>query len=147
MSSFVISVAPEQNRLLWPLITKKTSLNLHELQRKHYYVHLKLYIFWMFASIYSTIKGLDCVANYKHLKVPYYTVFHQFDSDVRGPTALYSICIAPEFQLSKSRSTELYSEHSVSVPLPLNANELCLSTPIWRALPATSLSGRRFLLR
>ena len=48
----------------------------------------------------------------------------------------------PEFQLSKSRSTELYSEQSVSVPAPLNANELRLSTPTWRALPATSLSGR-----
>lgn len=35
---------------------KKTSLNLHDLQRKHYYVHLKLYIFGAFASIYSTIK-------------------------------------------------------------------------------------------
>ena len=43
----------------------------------------------------------------------------------------------PEFQLSKSRSTELYSEQSVSVPAPLNANELHLSTPTWRALPAT----------
>ena len=53
----------------------------------------------------------------------------------------------PEFQLSKSRSTELYSEQSVSVPAPLNANKLCLSTPTWRALPATSLSGRRFPLR
>ena len=38
------------------------------------------------------------------------------------------------FQLSKSRSSELYWELSVSVPGPLNANELCLSTP---ALPAT----------
>ena len=35
----------------------------------------------------------------------------------------------PEFQLSKSRSTELYSEQSVSVPAPLNANELRLSMP------------------
>ena len=32
----------------------------------------------------------------------------------------------PESQLSKSRSTELYSEQSVSVPAPLNANELRL---------------------
>ena len=48
----------------------------------------------------------------------------------------------PEFQLSKNRSTELYSEQSVSVPAPLNANELHLSTPTWRALPALSLSGR-----
>ena len=52
----------------------------------------------------------------------------------------------PEFQLSKSRSTELYSEQSVSVPAPLNANELHLSTPTWRALPATSLSERGCLL-
>ena len=37
----------------------------------------------------------------------------------------------PEFQLSKS---ELYWEQAVSVPTPLNANELCLSTP---AVPAT----------
>ena len=43
------------------------------------------------------------------------------------------IC-CPEIQLSKSRSSELYWEQAVSVPAPLNANELCLSTP---ALPAT----------
>ena len=48
----------------------------------------------------------------------------------------------PEFQLSKSRSAELYSEQSVSVPAPLNTNELRLSTPTWGALPAMSLSGR-----
>ena len=30
----------------------------------------------------------------KILKVPYYTVFHQFHTAVRGPTTLYSICIA-----------------------------------------------------
>ena len=30
-----------------------------------------------------------------YLKVPYYTVFHQFHTAVRGPTTLYSICIAP----------------------------------------------------
>ena len=41
----------------------------------------------------------------------------------------------PAFQLSKSRFAELYSEHFVSVPAPLNANELCLSTPTWGALP------------
>ena len=29
------------------------------------------------------------------LKDPYYTVFHQFHTAVRGPTTLYSICIAP----------------------------------------------------
>ena len=46
----------------------------------------------------------------------------------------------PEFQLSESLSTELYSEQSVSVPAPLNANELRLSTATWKALPATSLS-------
>ena len=40
----------------------------------------------------------------------------------------------PEFQLSKSRSTELYWQQAVSVPAPLNANELRLSTP---ASPAT----------
>ena len=32
----------------------------------------------------------------------------------------------PEFQLSKSRSTELYWEQAVSVPALLNANELRL---------------------
>ena len=42
----------------------------------------------------------------------------------------------PEFQLSKSNSRELYWEQAVSVPAPLNANELHLSTPTWRALPA-----------
>ena len=40
----------------------------------------------------------------------------------------------PEFQLSKSRSSEHYWEQAVSIPAPLNANELRLSTP---ALPAT----------
>ena len=31
-----------------------------------------------------------------HLKVPYYTVFHQFHTAVRGPTTtVYLICIAP----------------------------------------------------
>ena len=99
------------------------------------------------------------------LKVPHYTVFHQFHTAVRSPTtyilfivvaAVYClffdmhcpkfIC-GPELQLSKSRSTELYSEQSVSVPAPLNANELRLSTPTWRALPATSLSGRGSPLR
>ena len=40
----------------------------------------------------------------------------------------------PEFQLSKSRPTELYREQAVSVPAPLNPNELHLSTPV---LPAT----------
>ena len=33
------------------------------------------------------------------------------------------IC-GPEIQLSKSRSSELYWEQAVSVPAPLNANEL-----------------------
>ena len=40
----------------------------------------------------------------------------------------------PEFQLSKSRLSELYWEQADSVTAPLNANELCMSTP---ALPAT----------
>ena len=35
----------------------------------------------------------------------------------------------PEFQLSKSRSSELCWEQAVSVPAPLNANELRLSMP------------------
>ena len=47
----------------------------------------------------------------------------------------------PEFQLSRSGSADLHSEQSVSVPAPLNANELRLSKLTWRALPATSLSG------
>ena len=47
----------------------------------------------------------------------------------------------PDFQLSKSRSTEFYSDQSVSVPAPLNANELRLSTPTWRALPASHFLG------
>ena len=46
----------------------------------------------------------------------------------------------PEFQLSKSHLRELYWEQAVSVPASLNANELHLSTPTWRALPATSHS-------
>ena len=32
---------------------------------------------------------------HKSLTVPYYTVLHQFHTAVRGPTTLYSICIAP----------------------------------------------------
>ena len=36
------------------------------------------------------------------LKVPYYTVFHQFDTAVRGPTTMYSICIAPSVVLNFS---------------------------------------------
>ena len=52
----------------------------------------------------------------------------------------------PEFQLSKSCSTELFPEQSVSVFALLNANELRLSTPTWGALPATSLSGIPFAL-
>ena len=47
----------------------------------------------------------------------------------------------PIFQLSKSRSAELCSQHSVSVPAPLNANELRLSTPTWGALPASHSQG------
>ena len=43
----------------------------------------------------------------------------------------------PDHQLSKSCSTELYWERAVSVPAPLNADELRLLTPTWRALPAT----------
>ena len=35
----------------------------------------------------------------------------------------------PKFQLSKSHSSELYWQQAVSVPAPLNANELHLSTP------------------
>ena len=45
--------------------------------------------------------------------------------DMRYPKP---IC-GPEFQLSKSCSTERYWEQAVSVPAPLNANELHLSTP------------------
>ena len=47
----------------------------------------------------------------------------------------------PELQLSKSRSAELFSQHSVSVPAHLNVYEFRLSTPTWGTLPATSLSG------
>ena len=67
------------------------------------------------------------------LKVPYYTVFHQFHIAVRDSSVFDMHCPklihGPEFQLSKSCSTELYSEQSVSVPAPLNANELRLSMP------------------
>ena len=78
-----------------------------------------------------------------HLKVPYYTVFNQFHTAVRGQTTLYLKCIAPNpsvvlnfscLKVVQVSSTELYWEQAVSVPAPLNANELCLSTP---ALPAT----------
>ena len=45
---------------------------------------------------FATVKMLRTWqnANKYVLKVPYYTVFHQFHTAVRGPTALYSICIA-----------------------------------------------------
>ena len=59
------------------------------------------------------------------LKVPYYTVFHHFHTAVSSPTTLYSIRAAPEPSVVLNFS---------SVPAPLNANELRLSTP---ALPAT----------
>ena len=83
------------------------------------------------------------------LKVPYYTVFPSIshscqrsnNSDTNDMYCPKHIC-GPEFQLSKSRFAELYSERSVSVPAPLNANELRLSTPTWGALPAASFSGR-----
>ena len=50
-----------------------------------------------------------------------------------------------EFQLSKVSqvsSTEFYWEQAVSVPAPLNANELRLSTPTWGALPYANGSMR-----
>ena len=47
----------------------------------------------------------------------------------------------PEFQRSKRRSTELYWEQAVTVPAPLNANELRLTKP---ALPATQGEGAAY---
>ena len=95
----------------------------------------------------------SCLATYHIacLRVPYYTVFpsisHSWSNssvfDMHWPKPIRG----PEFKLSKSCSTELYSEQSVSVPAPLNTNELHLSTPTWRALPATSPSGRGCPLR
>ena len=64
------------------------------------------------------------------------SISHSFQRS--NNTAFEMYCTKPncglEFQLSKSRSSELYWEQAVSVPAPWNANELCLSTP---ALPAT----------
>ena len=91
-------------------------------------------------SVAKTFEMLDHFVWLHILEVPYYTVFHQFHTAVRGSTTLYLKCIAPkpirgpEFQLSKSRSSELYWDQAVSVPAPLNVNELRLSAP---ALPAT----------
>ena len=65
--------------------------------------------------------------NHLDLKVPYYTVCHLFYTAVRGPTTVYSKCIA-------LNSSVVHGEQAVSVPAPLNAKERHLSTP---ALPAT----------
>ena len=70
------------------------------------------------------------------LKVPHYTVFHQFHTAVRGPSTLYLRYIAPNPSLVLNFSclkVALLSA-AVSVPAALNANELRLLTP---ALPAT----------
>ena len=52
-----------------------------------------------FTCGFSTQNSLVCwwwkVKSTPALKVPYYTVFHEFHTAVRGPTTLYSICIAP----------------------------------------------------
>ena len=82
----------------------------------------------------------------KSLKGPILYCFSSI-SHFRGPTTLFDMYYpkhirGPELQLSKSCSAALYSQHSVSVPAPLNVNELRLSAPTWGALPATSLSGR-----
>ena len=78
-----------------------------------------------------------------YLKIPYYAVFHEFHRAVRGPTTLYSKCNAPYLSMvlnfsclkaAQVSSTAFYWGQAVSVPAPLNANELHLSTP---ALPAT----------
>ena len=102
----------------------------------------------------NTVEKKNCchTKNCIFLKVPYYAVFHQFHTAVRSKNSVFDMHCpksvpGPEFQLSKSRSTELYSKQSVSVPAPLNANKLRLSTPTWRALPATSLSERGCPLR
>ena len=87
-------------------------------------------------------------SNFWSTQVPYYTVFHQFHTAVRGPiTSCLMSCPkpvrGPEFQLSESHPTEpsWQWQQSVSVPAPLNANELHLSTPTWRSLPVTSHKG------
>ena len=65
----------------------------------------------------------------EHLKVPYYTVFSSIShSCQRSNNTVFEMHCpkhihGPEFQLSKSRSSELYWEQTVSVPAPLNANE------------------------
>ena len=52
-----------------------------------------------------------------YLHIPYYTVFHQFHTAVRGPTTLYSKCIAPNpsvvlnfssLKVAQVSSTELF---------------------------------------
>ena len=78
--------------------------------------------------------GRDVHSQRNVLKVPHYTVFHQFHTAVRGPTTLYLKCIAPNPSVVQK---SLYWEQAVSVPAPLNANELRLSTP---ALSATRSS-------
>ena len=91
-------------------------------------------------------QGAWC-AVFCHLKVPYYMVFHQFNTAVRSPKTLYSNHIAPNPSLvlnfSWLKVAQLSSpDRAVSVPAPLNANELRLSTPTWSSLACYSLSGR-----
>ena len=44
---------------------------------------------------FQGLTALDKWLFFYILKVPYYTVFHQFHTAVRGPTTLYLKCIAP----------------------------------------------------
>ena len=83
----------------------------------------------------------DDTVDFLSLKVPHYTVFHQFHTANRSPTILYSIFIAPNPSLVLNFSclkVALLSA-AVSVPAALNANELRLLMP---ALPATRPSQR-----
>ena len=71
-------------------------------------VHLKGPILYCFSSISKSCQRSNNTVFEMHCPIP-----------IRGP----------EFQLCKSHSTELYEKQAVSVPAPLNANELHLSTP------------------
>ena len=83
-------------------------------------------LYWSFEVVEGPI--LYCLSSISHsCQRSNNTVF-----DIHCPKSISG----SEFQLSKSRSSELYWEQALSVPTPLNANKRHLSMPTWRALPA-----------
>ena len=128
-----------------------------QVDEQHCYLHdsSNTYITYSRIKIVYNPRG-DCGKTYQHYAGAFDLVYVHFD--LKGPI-LYCVssishschrsnntvfdmhCPKPicghEFQLSKCCSSELYWEQAVSVPAPLNANELHLSMP---ALPGTGPS-------